>query len=165
MNHTKDYIEKLALAMKVIGHVGSQEQFLLTHGMEFTSDGIIPSKLRMGRMKECFRNSATVSVEWEDLCYCEGLAYRPGLIPVLHAWLVNSKGNVIDLTWKDAKDCEYYGVPFLRRYVLRSMCESGYYGVIDNHPYKLVRGLVKPEEFFNQSVADKINKHKTKGTK
>lgn len=65
-----------------------------------------------------------------DLVYVEG--YAAGIIPVLHAWCVDSDGKVVDPTWDDGIGTEYFGVPFNRAFVMTAVVDKGSYGLIDD---------------------------------
>jgi hypothetical protein len=54
------------------------------------------------------------------LTYVEGFACSGGLsvnLPLLHGWLSDGEGNVVDLTWEFPEDSAYFGVAFTADYV------------------------------------------------
>ncbi len=73
----------------------------------------LPSSVRRGRKKECFKNAGELTLDQPDLYrYVEGYVYSCGFIPVLHAWCVNASNRVIDPTLDYARDTLYFGVLF-----------------------------------------------------
>ena len=101
----------------------SFEELILGKGRQMHN----PKFIKGGAMKECFKNSYNL-MQKKGYTYCEG--YAMGIIPVLHAWCLDKKGNVVDPTWKDGT--EYYGIPFKTEYVLETAIKREYYGIIDN---------------------------------
>lgn len=94
---------------------------LMHYGRSFRPLAEPPGWLRIGANKECFKNAARVTLNRADVFYAEGYAVDlVGVpIPIAHAWLVNSRGQVIDPTWTDASDCAYFGVVFRKAFVCR----------------------------------------------
>jgi len=70
--------------------------------------------IKRGKMKECYMNAFYLAEEnnWQ---YIEG--YAAGLIPMLHAWCLDSKKQVVDPTWNDGQ--WYYGVAIPMKYVYK----------------------------------------------
>ena len=110
-----------------IGDYFCFEEFVLRNGQFFKSQ-ISPKSLKRGRMKECYRNALMLMLDNPSYFYIEG--YAAGIIPAMHAWCVDKKGNVIDPTWPDGK--EYFGVIFKRSYALEQAIKNGRVGLIDN---------------------------------
>ena len=55
------------------------------------------------QMKQCYYNCqlAAKLEELDRYAYYEGFAYKPGLIPLAHAWLVDRETDrVVDPTWR-----------------------------------------------------------------
>ncbi len=105
------------------------DDFVLQHGREFPQRPL-PEGVVRGPMKDCFRNAAHLLYEHPEYTYVEG--YAAGMIPMLHAWCVDDEGFVVDNTWPEEIGNCYFGVPFNTRFVMRTLCERGYYGIIDN---------------------------------
>ncbi|KXO73011.1 hypothetical protein AYJ56_17665 [Brucella anthropi] len=62
----------------------------------------------------------------KQFCYVEGYACDLELpIPLHHAWLVNSEGEVFDPTWSDAEQCVYFGMKFKTSYVQERFSARG----------------------------------------
>ena len=78
----------------------SPDELILTHGRSFTI-APLPKGIRYGRLGECFKNASRLALYHNDLTYCEG--YAMGIIPVLHAFCIDAKGNVVDNTWRDGR--------------------------------------------------------------
>lgn len=72
------------------------EDFLLQHGTFFTP-APLPADVEPMIVRECFNNAYRVARYRRKLHYVEGIAI--GVIPTLHAWLINEVGEVIDPTW------------------------------------------------------------------
>lgn len=91
-------------------------------------------------MKECFSNAQDLLLKTEDLTYVEGYIYYH--IPILHAWLIDSEGTVIDPTLRDSENYVYFGIPLQKNYVLETTVEKGTYGVIENWEmrYPMLKG-------------------------
>jgi hypothetical protein len=116
------------------------EDFVLKHGHHFknvlepTSHGYEQREL-----KQCFKNSYQLALEsGGELIYCEGFALNV-FFPVIHAWCIDLKGRVIDVTWDKSKlilsegmsDFEYFGIPFDFNFVCEQILKSKHYGILD----------------------------------
>jgi hypothetical protein len=136
-NKIEGLVEYLQWCATHVGKVAKQrfngyscfEDFVLKNGMEFTKKGRLPKGERKGIQKQCYANSTRLVMRHPNLTYVEG--YAAGIIPVMHAWCVTKDGKVIDPTWKDSSKCNYFGVPFKRKYLTHSIIEHGVYGLID----------------------------------
>jgi hypothetical protein len=115
------------------------EDFVLKNGRHMGRRCIGSNQYPQGEMKQCYRNAFNLLELDPYLIYCEGYA-TTGLLPVLHAWCIDPKGNIIDNTWNEGI-C-YFGVPFNKIYVLKAVTQQGKYGVIDNwkNSWPLLRG-------------------------
>lgn len=121
----------------------SLESLLLTKGVSFEAIAL-PYDVERGMMKECYKNAALLSFERSDLRYCEG--YAAGIIPVMHAWCIDSKNRVIDPTWPDAESCIYHGVAFKSDWARKFMIKNKLYGVFGgefNRAYPLMQDSKK----------------------
>lgn len=113
------------------------EEYVLAQGRHMGSRHPDSDQVPQGVMKECFKNC--YELMHLNLTYCEGWA-TTGILPVLHAWLLDPDGRVIDPTWEVG--LEYFGVEFPAEYVIGTVLARGAYGVIDNYQYRwpLLRG-------------------------
>jgi len=112
------------------------EEFVLKNGRFMGARSPEPDKFRSGRMGQCFANAFRLMLS--GLQYVEGFA--AGIIPVLHAWLVDGEGRVIDPTWRTGE--VYFGVVFPAEFVIETVLARGRYGVLDNYErgFPLLRG-------------------------
>jgi len=115
-----------------IGHPCPIERFVLKHGRDMQPDPGHPYE--MGTPKECFTNAGLMALSSiTDLTYVEGYAVRPRLgILIHHAWLMDTGGRAVDVTWTDTADCHYFGVPFNRRTLSAEINRTGYWGLLDS---------------------------------
>lgn len=92
----------------------SNEAVLLEKGRFWTPQRR-PRWARRRMMKLCYANTISlIAGAWRrPLRYVEGIAYpRDGVLPVFHAWAVDSEDRVIDTTWPDSEQALYFGMPF-----------------------------------------------------
>jgi len=145
MNPTRDFLNTTMLAFQKLGHDMPLFQFVLEHGRTFRAQPL-PSGFRRGVPKECFNNALNLVIDdagnERGLVYCEGYAFRPGLIPVHHGWCCDMEGNVIDNTWDDSEQCHYLGIPFNMRFICEMTLKLEHAGVLDCHDddWRLERG-------------------------
>lgn len=119
------------------GNYGSLESFVLRHGCEMTKRIPLPRGVHLGAKKACFQNSTLLATSHSagqkagTFTYCEGYAIGC-FMPVLHAWCINLRAEVLELTWDDSigKDFQYFGIAFRRDYLLRRIRSQGDYGLI-----------------------------------
>lgn len=121
--------------------------FILKHGREFTPKPL-PKNIKPGQPRHCFMNSMRWLLDLRrnttGLTYCEG--YAAGIIPVLHGWLCNDKGEVIDRTWTPegcGLGAHYFGIPFKTDYVRERVIEAeSWLSLLDDwqHRYPLQMG-------------------------
>ncbi len=96
-----------------------------------------PEGVKQGPMKQCFKNAAQLAMENRDYVYVEGFATvkeLPGY-PIAHAWVVDKDGNVIDNTWTTPGN-SYFGIPFETDFLLETVTDTGYWGLIPEFPSK-----------------------------
>jgi hypothetical protein len=115
---------------------------VLEHGRVFT--GIErPKGYRQWAMKQCFRNAATLALR-DKGCYVEGFAISSsGSIYIHHAWITLDGVHSVDVTWRDAPSCHYFGIEFNKRFlaswfskrqhcVLRDTSDENEYLILQN---------------------------------
>jgi len=129
-----ELVEQYCKALESVPHdftaITRLQRFVLEHALPERTGIVRPRGVRKGRPKECYRN-ATVLAMQQGYTYCEGLACSEKLgIPVDHAWVIDSAGNVIDATWKDTDKCWYLGVPFSREQLWLGLIDTGTYGLL-----------------------------------
>lgn len=121
--------------------------FVLAHGREWRPAPLQErSPIKRGVQKQCFANSQATLVKLlgkgleTDYTYVEGYATSGDLdftFPVLHAWLVDREGKVVDVTWKQPEASVYFGVPFRSEYIFNLIEDtSQYHSLIDHFPSK-----------------------------
>ena len=103
---------------------------LLSHG-KFWRVSAQSENTRFSIPKACFANAQADVISprnhrQKQFCYVEGYACDLELpIPLHHAWLVNSEGEVFDPTWSDAEQCVYFGMKFKTSYVQERFSARG----------------------------------------
>lgn len=107
-------------AMARMGHVPSV--FTLKMGRAWPAQPL-PAWAPLGPKRQCYQNAGTLAIENPGLTYVEGYAQPPGLPPVHHAWCVDADGRVVDNTFTDPEDSQYYGIP-IRPETLRELVED-----------------------------------------
>lgn len=91
--------------------------FVLRHGTPYEWRPL-PENVRPGAPRACFGNAIALAhdaqVRGTGLHYVEGFALDPGRtrLPILHAWLVDDEGKVVDPTWWRYPTDAYLGVIF-----------------------------------------------------
>jgi hypothetical protein len=79
----------------------------------------------MGEKRNCFNTATAYAVTRNNIFYVEGYALEPELlIPVQHAWPVDTNGQVIDTTYDDATDHVYFGIAFKRDFVIDMLAKN-----------------------------------------
>jgi hypothetical protein len=106
------------------------KQYVAAYGEEFKAQPL-PEDVRKGVPNECYKNASLLIMERDDLTYAEGFASKePGGLAVLHAWAVDSDGNVIDPTLPDPEAWYYFGVKYDRKKYMKSLFKQKLYGVL-----------------------------------
>jgi len=126
----KKYLEQIVSAITSHGNIlspySSTYDFVLKNGhsmKQISSD----HGYKIGPQKNCYQNAVETS-----LAYVEGYAIHKAPIPLMHAWNIDSQRRVVDVTWPNNSDAQYYGVILPRWYVLKIILSKKHYGVIDN---------------------------------
>lgn len=92
------------------------QQFVLEHGWWYEPVQL-PEHLAIGKPKQCIKNAVNLALDDRSLIYCEGYALlKERSLPVIHAWVTDGNGNVIDNTWPQP-GVAYAGVPFKSLFV------------------------------------------------
>lgn len=97
------------------------ESYLLQHGRFFQEFGTVVASMTP---KACFDNSRRMAMRSpQKYTYCEG--YATSVIPMHHAWLIDTKGRVVDPTWGHRiGSAVYFGVTFTRDEIDECFCTS-----------------------------------------
>lgn len=147
-----DLVRTMVIRKPLHGYVNLTD-FVLQHGRQFTPTKRLPKGIRCGKLKTCYTTAGRIAIDRDDLIYCEGFAC--GVIPVMHAWLVDKEGNVIDPTWRqtvdgvDYRGVEYFGVPISHEYFTEHLCKYEKYALIDawEHGWPMLKD--SPEKFLH----------------
>jgi hypothetical protein len=102
------------------------DDFVLRNGESFDHETTRP--LLLMPLGLCFQNASLRAKRDASLTYCEGYAWN--VIPVLHAWLVDGDGQLIETTWREVGSA-YYGIRFRTDYVWEQIKKHGHYSVLD----------------------------------
>lgn len=118
------------------------EQYLVEHGRAFPERAGWPRGVRWGTPKECFRNAFLLAERYRarGWRYCEGIGVN--YIPCMHAWVLDSDGQVVDNTWKERAGGprEYFGVALSLDLVRTVMLQTHHWGVIYTLEFHAQRG-------------------------
>lgn len=126
-------ITKWLQAQASFGHRPSI--MLLEHGRFFKA-AALPTQYEQGVAKQCFGNAGRlVAIQHAPITYVEGLALKPGLFPMEHAWCVDDEGRVIDPTWDAPDACIYFGIPIKESYLSAFIQNSGRWGLFDDRQF------------------------------
>lgn len=127
MNKAETMLHALTEGYKTIGHEESVYSFILEHGVPFNR---VTTDIS-GPAKECYMNSVRRSTRDPSLTYCEGYVVGEDIpIPILHAWIVDEFGMLIETTLRRDTTFHYFGIPYKREFVRRQMVEWGVYGIL-----------------------------------
>lgn len=123
----EDITEHLQMLASLESASRSFGMFILGHGREWEPQEL-PRRFMRGTPKACFANCQEILrtgyARQAGLTYVEGYACTAAIrtpVPVLHAWLADGEGRVIDPTWEDPLHSTYFGVPFSLSYVLSTV--------------------------------------------
>lgn len=120
-----------AIVLGLNRHGAETERYVAAYGQEFTAQ-TLPSDVERGEPKECYRNASLLVMQRPDLTYAEGFASPANLpgLTFMHAWAVDSNGNVIDPTWDNPEHSTYFGVKYDRSAYLKYLYTAKIYGVM-----------------------------------
>lgn len=94
------------------------DEFLLKNGKMYTKRGELPKFAKiMPKTKECYFNAyglrRRLAAQGRTLHYAEGyVMHESFIIPVMHGWLVDENGEVLDTSIEKKGAIAYYGVTF-----------------------------------------------------
>lgn len=106
-------------------------KFIIEHGRMMPEMSPLHAGFKRGALGDCYMNAGRTSWGHPDLRYVEGYAV-PGTVafPMMHAWLIDPEGRVIDPTWEDG--AAYFGVVIPSEAYSECLMRLGYWGVFDN---------------------------------
>lgn len=108
------------------------ERFVLRNGKEFVGRKK-PKRFKQGQPKNCFQNTTHLVTDDIGLRYVEGYVTRDDLpIPILHAWAIDAKNRVIDITLKEPEKYHYMGVVVTRKELYKELHRNKVYGLFDH---------------------------------
>lgn len=122
------------------------EQFVLDNGKAYDRKmpfAQVQQEFGGGTPRNCYGDAYQLAMDNDDLTYVEGYAMNTGLA-VQHAWVVDSEGTVIDITWAAGweqygdKDEDpdsrrsYYGFEVPTETLEQWVDLTGHYGVLGN---------------------------------
>ena len=142
------------------------EDFVLQRGRFFTPQQL-PKGIKRGTERRCFENAGKLAARrGASLVYVEGFAL--GEIPIHHAWVSDSLGNVYEVTWQtkdwtedDITETSYFGVAFNADFVLRVKTETKLWGVLDDvkRRWPVLRGIYQPGEMLEPSLMSALERN------
>lgn len=129
----KEYLKNITLNFSKLGlNVEYMvESFVLNHSKEQKKGIKLPKDIAKGKLKNCFKNAATLALMNTNFKYFEGYAVSVLGIPVLHAWVEDESENIIDNTWKEPHKSFYLGVYFDDKTLKRELIKNEVYGLLD----------------------------------
>ncbi|MEB3884061.1 hypothetical protein [Lyngbya sp. CCY1209] len=117
------------------------ESLILAYGIPFEKR-VDPAPIP-GEPKSCYKNCYEGLLLHSNWHYCEGFATHENLpLALIHAWLVNDRGEVIDPTWTNRGGTAYFGVVFERKFVGERVEAARQYAILDSD-YKFDFPLLK----------------------
>ena len=146
MNQAVQYLEQVKTLMA--DKKPNVASFLLEHGREWEPSPL-PIKFKRGVIKQCYKNAAQMALKFKELTYVEG--YANNIIPVSHAWCVDLAGRVIDNTWDNPEQQEYFGIPFKTEFLRKFLLQAKDYSLLDQWRlgYPIQMGKHPKTEWFN----------------
>lgn len=105
-------------------------RFLLAAGQAWDTRNL-SHRHPAGPRGSCYRTAFELATKHPgELAYCEGRALS-GLVPIEHAWCVDSRGAVVDTTWS-AEARHYFGVCFELGWLTAWVDSRGFHSVLAN---------------------------------
>lgn len=138
--------------LQIEGYYGLWD-FVLRHGREFGTEN--PREIKRGEERMCYRNAAQLALSHKGYTYCEG--YAAGVIPVMHAWVIDMDGRIGETTWPEIGTA-YFGITFKTEYLRKELLTSKRYGLIDRwwDDWPLLR---EPEENWHEHTTQQGHDH------
>ncbi|MCG5062215.1 MAG: hypothetical protein KA714_30675 [Limnoraphis sp. WC205] len=155
LSHLKQNADNInSLYSRFPGKYKSNEALILDYGIAFENKSELSI---LGEPKACYQNCYEIMLNRPDLYYCEGYAIDDNLpLAVLHAWLVNDKGEVIEPTWLDERKAVYFGVVFNKDFVINMSTETKSYSILEND--YMFDHKIKMNGFTSEMLNNKFHK-------
>lgn len=132
MSNLRDYLQQMATNWARLGAPALMERFIVRNGDEYEGRRL-PKGYKRGTPKECYSNAARLVFDKPGLRYVEGYVWRNDLpLAIQHAWCIDAKGRVIDVTLKDPERCQYMGIACIRGELWEELQKTGYFGLLDS---------------------------------
>jgi len=138
-NEIIQYLETIIKIMEWHNHTQfnnytSLQDFVLKNGEPWVGQAK-PKQYRWGQQKNCYKNATDLVLGNNNLTYVEGYA-SAGLIPVPHAWCVDTKNQVIDNTWRPRKSLKetswnYFGIKIDTKFLAKTIVKQKFYGILE----------------------------------
>ncbi|MDW9481175.1 hypothetical protein GOB57_21245 [Sinorhizobium meliloti] len=171
MSVEREALQKMAIEqfLEMLAGLDAQApfgRFMLDHGSYHVA-APKPPRYKAMMPTRCFSNAqrsvvAAVSAGRKPLTYAEGYACSGALAvcaPMLHAWLVDDEGRVVDQTWSSPETSAYFGVKFRPEYVMEKAQKHGrtYNSLLDdrrdrwrllNDPAVAEQAIIRPGQWL-----------------
>jgi len=133
MSNVQAYLQQTVDGLEKLGHPALMQRFVLNNGKEFIA---MPFIGKHKKPKQCYKNAMLFAYRYliKDIQYVEGYALRQSIgFPMEHAWCVHKEtGVVLDPTWDNPEECEYFGVIIPMQKAMDTIIENGVYGILDS---------------------------------
>jgi hypothetical protein len=127
---TTDNADALVRYMEMIAPYAEVTKFILDNGTAMTEFSALHADFKRGELGECYSNAGRIA-NGKGLRYVEGYAVPSTVpLPMMHAWLIDEQGRIIDPTWEDGN--AYYGVVIPHTTMWEILGRLKYWGIFDN---------------------------------
>jgi hypothetical protein len=127
---TTEGSEALVRHLELLAQYGEVTKFILDHGSLMTEFSPQHAEFPRGPMGECYSNAGRAA-SGTRLRYVEGYAVPSTIpFPMMHAWLIDEEGRIIDPTWESA--AAYYGVVIPTATMWEILMRTEVWGIFDN---------------------------------
>lgn len=118
-------------------------RYVAAYGQEFKPSKL-PPDVERGTPRECYKNASLLVMQRPDLTYAEGFARNKatGELTFQHAWAVDHEGNVVDPTWDNPEESQYFGVKYDRAAYLKYLYKAKIYGVLGSTDKNVRRAVM-----------------------
>jgi hypothetical protein len=103
----------------------------------------LPAGMEMQEPKRCFGNSLWLAQSNKDLTYVEGYAVPDFIeLPMEHAWCVDKKGRVVDVTWENGGQA-YFGIAYNTEYALEVALKTEVTGILVSENFEAIKNIIE----------------------